>query len=188
MTQHVLTSTTVRQRGRTTPRSEWSGSFTKLFDEHFESLFRVLNRLCGEPELASEAAQDAFMKLFQRGSTPDDPRAWLFTVGMNRLRNAKTKRTRRRGLLTVSRGERVHSDPAPMPDATTESSELRDQVRRAMNQMSERDRQLLVLHAEGYSYREIAGALSLHEPSVGTLLRRAKQAFRQSFGGGSHAP
>jgi DNA-directed RNA polymerase specialized sigma24 family protein len=38
--------------------------------------------------------------------------------------------------------------------------------------------------AEGYSYRDIAAALDLRETSVGTLLARAKRAFRENYGGG----
>jgi len=40
---------------------------------------------------------------------------------------------------------------------------------------------MLLLRAEGYSYREIASALQLNEPSVGTLLARAKRAFREAY-------
>jgi RNA polymerase sigma-70 factor (ECF subfamily) len=43
--------------------------------------------------------------------------------------------------------------------------------------MPERERQMLLLRAEGYSYKDIAEALSLQETSVGVLLARAKRAF-----------
>ena len=39
-----------------------------------------------------------------------------------------------------------------------------------------------MLLGDGYSYREIAGALELSESSVGTLLARAKRLFRESYG------
>lgn len=47
--------------------------------------------------------------------------------------------------------------------------------------MTERDQQLLLLRAEGYSYRDIAVALELNEASVGVLLARAKRAFREKY-------
>jgi DNA-directed RNA polymerase specialized sigma24 family protein len=49
--------------------------------------------------------------------------------------------------------------------------------------MPERERHMLLLSAEGYSYREIAETLDLHEPSVGSLLARARQAFRECYEG-----
>ena len=39
----------------------------------------------------------------------------------------------------------------------------------------------LVLRGEGLDYREIAGILQLNETSMGTLLRRAQEAFRKEY-------
>jgi DNA-directed RNA polymerase specialized sigma24 family protein len=50
-----------------------------------------------------------------------------------------------------------------------------------------RERELLLLRAEGYSYRDIASALELNETSVGTLLARARRRFEEAYGGGSNA-
>jgi RNA polymerase sigma-70 factor (ECF subfamily) len=61
-------------------------------------------------------------------------------------------------------------------------------VRAALNRLSERDRQLLLLRADGYRYHEIAVALDLNEASVGTLLARAKRAFREAYDGEIDAP
>ena len=51
-----------------------------------------------------------------------------------------------------------------------------------MDRLSERDRGLLLLRAEGYSYRDLATALGLNEASVGTLLARAKREFLKEYG------
>ena len=155
--------------------------FVTLFEKHFPRLHRYLNRLGGDPELASELAQEAFVRLFQRNSPPDDPEAWLFTVGTNLLRNAGSKRARRTRLLDAHRGRAVHSDETPSPEATTLATEDRRRVRNAIERLAGRDQELLMLFSEGYSYREMATILSLKEASVGTLLRRAKHAFRAAF-------
>ena len=60
-------------------------------------------------------------------------------------------------------------------------------VRDAIDGMPERDRHLLLLRAEGYSYREIAVALEPNEASVGVLLARAKRAFRNHYEDGTGA-
>jgi RNA polymerase sigma-70 factor (ECF subfamily) len=51
-----------------------------------------------------------------------------------------------------------------------------------MNRLSERDRGLLLLRAEGYSYRDMAAALQINEASIGTLLARAKREFQRLYG------
>ena len=178
-----------RSQGPAMVSTEKLGSdpFVALFEGQFPRLHRYLNRLCGDPELASELAQDAFVRLYQRSSPPDDPEAWLFTVGTNLLRNAGSKRARRAYLLDAHRSRAVHSDEAPSPEVTTEAAEDRQRVRNAIDRLAERERELLMLFSEGYSYREMATILGLSEASVGTLLRRAKEAFRTVYEESTHA-
>lgn len=155
--------------------------FVELFNTHHGRLFRVLNRMCGEPDLAADLAQEAFVRLHRRGSLPDSPEAWLISVALNLLRNLKSGEGRRRRLLTIWRGQQVHSEPPPPPDAAPAAEDSRRRVRAALDGMPERERRLLLLRAEGYSYRDIATALSVNEASVGVMLARARRAFRQAW-------
>ena len=156
--------------------------FVELFEAHFQRLYRYLSRVSGDPELAADVAQDAFAKLYQRGSLPDAPEAWLITVALNLFRNAASTRTRRLRLLTPARGEAVLADPPSSPDAALEAEDTRRRVRQALDRMPERERNMLLLRAEGYSYRDIAQALHVNETSVGVLLARARRAFRKIYG------
>ena len=180
-----------RSEGEAVP-SDAASSFrdevTKLFNGHFSRLYRFLNRLTADTELAADLAQETFVKLYRRGALPDAPEAWLITVAMNLLRNVQSGRVRRRRLLTVTRGERAHSDRPPLPDDAVESADVRRRVRRVLDSLPERDRHLLLLRAEGYSYRDIARSLEINEGSVGVLLARAKRAFRESYEDAFDAP
>lgn len=161
----------------------------ELFHANFHRLVRYLDRLSGDPELAADLAQEAFVKLHRRGSMPDHPEAWLITVTLNLFRNARTTSARRRRLLTPARMEAALADPPPTPGQCTESADDRDRVRAAIERLSERDRRILLLRAEGYGYRDLAVALELNETSIGTFLARAKRAFREAYeGGADHAP
>lgn len=161
--------------------SPFQQRLASLFEAEFPRLFRYLNRLSGEPELAADLAQDAFVRLSRRGEMPDQPELWLVTVALNLFRNVKSTRSRRRRLLTMARAEAVLGDPMPSPAQATESHESRERVRAAIDQLPERERRLLLLRAEGYSYRDLASALHLNEASIGTLLARAKRAFRAAY-------
>ena len=153
----------------------------ELFDAHFHKVYRYLDRLSGEPDLAADLAQEAFIKLYQRGSLPNAPAAWLISVAMNLFRNARSTGSRRRRLMTVARGEQVHADPPPAPDQAVVTDESRRRVRSALDRLPDRERRLLLLRAEGYSYGEIAVALELNAASLGTLLARAREAFREVY-------
>jgi len=168
--------------------STFRGEVTALFNVHFRRLHRFLNRLSADSELAADLAQEAFVKLYRRGSLPDAPEAWLISVAMNLLRNMQSGRVRRRRLLTITRGERAHSDGPPLPDDALESADVRRRVRAVLDSLPERDRHLLLLRAEGYSYRDLARSLQLNEGSVGVLLARAKRAFREAYEDAFDAP
>lgn len=155
----------------------------ELFHLHFARLVRYLDRLSGDPDLAADLAQEAFVKLHERGSLPDHPEAWLITVALNLFRNVKSTEARRRRLLTVERAEAALGDPLPAPAQIVEAAEVRDRVRAVIDRLSERDRQILLLRAEGYGYRDLAAVLGLREASVGTFLARAKRAFRDAYEG-----
>jgi RNA polymerase sigma factor (sigma-70 family) len=152
-------------------------AFAELFQEHFDRLFRYLDRLSGDPDLAADLAQETFIKLYERGSLPEVPGAWLITVAMNLFRNAHTTRERRSRLLQVVPEAERFADRTVSPPHSAQSRDLERKVRRALDGMPERERQMLLLRAEGYSYKDIAEALSLQETSVGVMLARAKRAF-----------
>lgn len=158
-----------------------------LFRANHDRLFRFLDRQGGDPELAADVVQEAFVRLYGRGTLPENPEAWLISVALNLFRNARSQRSRRLRLLSVERGKRITGDPPPPPDQAAVVGETRERVRAALERLPVRERQLLLLRAEGYAYRDIARALELNEASVGTLLARAKQAFRDVYQESAHA-
>jgi RNA polymerase sigma factor (sigma-70 family) len=171
-------------------------AFRDEFDRRYTPLARYLARLVGDGALAADLAQEAFVRLFRRGAMPDEPGAWLVSVAHNLLRNERRQARRRMELIGARAAEVVPSDAAVSPDAAVEMDETREHVRRALDTLAERERRMLLLRYEGFSYQEIAAALQLHPASVGTLLARAKAAFRRALGEGtregkeegSHAP
>jgi len=165
--------------------SEFESAYRCVFATEFSRLFRYLNRLGGDPELAADLAQEAFVRLYKRGSLPEAPGPWLATVATNLFRNHRSTQVRRARLLTAERATGSLSDPSPSPSTAVEASETRRRVRLALDGLPERDRQLLLLRAEGFSYEELASALSIAPGSVGTLLARARTAFKTELGHGA---
>lgn len=162
--------------------------FEEIFDAQHSALQRFLVRLSGDPDLAADLTQETFVRLLRRGSVPDAPNAWLFTVALNLFRNARATVARRHSLLSRTRSRFALSDATPSPAEEMEADMDRRTVRAALDKILERDRNLLLLRAEGLSYRELAQALGLNEASVGTLLARAKRSFQEAYEEDSHAP
>jgi RNA polymerase sigma factor (sigma-70 family) len=109
-------------------------------------------------------------------------------VARNLFWNARSKSRRRLRLLAAEQARRAVGEANPSPAAHLEAARRRDHVRAALDKLPERDREMLLLRYEGFSYREIAETLDLKETSVGTLLVRAKDAFRRALEDEADAP
>ncbi|MEP6621186.1 MAG: sigma-70 family RNA polymerase sigma factor [bacterium] len=144
---------------------------SQLFTIHHDALFRYLVRLSGDADIAADAAQEAFVKLLQREPMGSGERAWLFTVGTNHVLEAKRTSARRLRLLT-GRGERTMGDAPPDAHASVEADERRRVVMAALDGLSDKERVAILMREEGFSHREIAGAVGTTTGSVGTLLAR----------------
>jgi RNA polymerase sigma-70 factor (ECF subfamily) len=155
-------------------------AFRDLYASRFASLYRYLDRMTGDAELAADVAQEAFIRLHGRGEMPDEPVGWLVTVATNLVRDDRRLTGRRLRLLS-EQPQRVPLGAPADPDADLERGERIGAVRAALETLTPRDRQALLLKHSGYSYREIAAALGLAETSIGTTLVRAGQAFRAAF-------
>ena len=54
-------------------------------------------------------------------------------------------------------------------------------MRRALAALDPRDRELLMMREEGFSYREMAEAVGVQATSVGTLVARAQKRFTETW-------
>ena len=89
-------------------------AFVQLFESEYQRLFRYLDRLAGDPDLAADLAQEAFIRLYRRGAMPERPGVWLITVALNLFRNIRSTSTRRSRLLMGTRATAALS-PSPAP-------------------------------------------------------------------------
>lgn len=154
--------------------SGFDGSFTSLYAEYREPLFRYVARYTGDPDLADDVVQDTFVRLDER-PPPDRHalRGWLFTVATNLARDALKVSRRRLGILQEAADRVPCGTPPPDPVTNLERDEVRERVRVAMATLSEKERTILLLREEGFAHREIAEAVGTTTKSIGTMIARA---------------
>lgn len=180
MPSHVVDSVRfIGERGRSSPPTAAGArhvNFDELFDDVYPELFRYCVRMAGDVDVAEDVVQDAFVRLLDRGVRGDRAglRAWLFKVATHRLRDGIRVRENRRRLL---RERPVAPDPVATPEELTRREERVFRARRALSRLDERDRTLLLLKEEGFSYQEMADAVGVRATSIGTLLARARRRF-----------
>jgi RNA polymerase sigma-70 factor, ECF subfamily len=153
--------------------------FGALYERLQPSLLRYLERLTGDEDVAQDVAQEAFLRLFRRKElTGDDARLWIFTVATNLVRDHGRSVVRRQRLLSA---RPVMPGSPPAPDVEAERNERVALVRAALEQLPERDRQLLLMREEGFRYQEMAEAVGVAPGSVGTLIARALKRFQAVY-------
>jgi RNA polymerase sigma factor (sigma-70 family) len=150
----------------------------ELFQEHHDSIYRYLVRLTGDPDLAADLAQETFIRWVDRQPDHDNPRAWLFTVATNMVRDHGRVGARRLTLLRGTDNAVAMGEADPAPDGQVEVAETQRLVRKALDRLSDKERTLLLMQQEGFTHREIGQAIDVNPKSVGVLLSRALKRFK----------
>ncbi len=149
----------------------------QLFNQYHASLVRMLYRRTGDPDRAEDLAQEVFARAL--AAPPDNPRPWLFAVALNLVRDDGRRAVRQGRRLQLLKGETESA--APAPDDQFEKDEGTAAVRAALNELNPRDREALLLKAEGFDYDEIAETLGLAKGSIGTTLARARKRLVEVY-------
>lgn len=172
---------TIFQAGARNPEPRFNGGMTAdlthLFNLYYESLVRMIYRRTGDRDRAEDLAQETFARAVS--APPDNPRPWLFAVALNLVREDGRRASTRGRRLELLRNESDGS--TTRPDADYERNEDTARVRAALATLKERDREALLLKAEGFNYDEIAATLGLAKGAVGTTLARARRRLVEAY-------
>jgi len=165
---------TIRETGLADPPFD----FEDLFRAQYARVTGVISRVVRDPARAEELAADAFLRLWRTpGAHGAGASAWVLRtalrLGIDELRRA-TRRARYAPLLRFVRD-------VPTPEDSAATGEERRRVLRALSAIRREQAALLVLRSHGFSYDELATTLDLRSGSVGTMLRRARQALRKEY-------
>jgi RNA polymerase sigma factor (sigma-70 family) len=154
-----------------------TADLAQLFEQYYASLVRMLYRRTGDRDRAEDLAQETFARAV--AAPPDNPRPWLFAVALNLVREDGRRAATRGRRLELLRAEQ--DQPAAGPEADFERREAAARVRGALAVLNERDREALLLKAEGFDYEEIAATLGLAKGAVGTTLARARRRLVEAY-------
>jgi RNA polymerase sigma factor (sigma-70 family) len=133
-----------------------------------------------DADRAHDLAQETFARAL--GQSPDNPRAWLFRVASNLANDEARSAIRRRKHLILIKGEaEAKQEAVPDPHDDLEQQERVDAVRKALDQLGDRDREALLLWNSGLSYQDIAAATGLAAGAIGTTLARARRRLVEAY-------
>jgi hypothetical protein len=151
-------------------------AFAELVTRHWGTAVALAARLLGSPDLARDAAQEASiaaMTGLDRLRTPDRFGAWFCGITLNVAR-----RWLRQLRAEAPAGLSDRACGSPGPDESAELSELAAQVRAAVSQLAEGQRQAVMLfYLQGLTHREVAAELAITVGAVKSRLHQARAAL-----------
>lgn len=161
-----------------------SEAFEQLFLSTYPHLVFLLRRMLGDSGRAEEIANEAFLKLHTTvlpTATRSNIPGWLYRTAMNL--GIDDLRTRNRHIQLAQEACRAVS-ASTQPENGLQlllRTETQQRVRLALSNIKPEWAQILLLRANGYSYKEIASHLEVSPGSVGTLLIRAEAGFEKCY-------
>lgn len=141
-------------------------------------LYRALFVVTGDRHEAEDVMQTAFVKVWERWDRVgrlDDPSGYLFRTAFN------THRSRaRRAVRSARKLLDLRTDQVP-PPAPHEVAEVRDRASRALDALTPRQRQAVVLTAMlGFSAADAAEVMKIRAATVRVLVSQARQVLVSS--------
>ncbi len=152
-----------------------------LIKQYQPAVLRVCVSILGSREV-EDLVQDVFIKILKKIRGFEGRAAlftWIYEIAVNHCRDELRRRKRRRWFsLHEMPQEALEQIPLDEISASEqiEAGEVRSQLRRALNQLTPKYRELVVLRdLEGLSYEEVAKISGLEEKLVKSRLHQARQ-------------
>ncbi|GAB4200046.1 MAG: RNA polymerase sigma factor RpoE [Sandaracinaceae bacterium] len=164
-------------------------AFTELIRLYEKRIFQLVLRMLQDRGEAEDVAQDVFLTVFKSidGFRGDSKLStWLYRIATNHCKNRiKYLERRARGKKTeldeVAEHDRVESASMSAsaqlarPDQQAEANQMEAIMRRAIAELDEDQRELVILRdVENMSYEEIQEITGLPEGTVKSRLHRAR--------------
>ena len=160
------------------------GAFEELVLLYEKRVLALTQRMCGNPEDAAEAAQEAFLAAWQglknfRGDSSFS--TWLYRLSSNACVDLLRREGRRQAAVSLD-GEDLNLDipsPIPSPQEEAERRELREQIEAGLRALPPEYREVLVLREmQQLRYDEIAHVLELDVGTVKSRISRGRKRLR----------
>jgi RNA polymerase sigma-70 factor (ECF subfamily) len=166
-------------------------AFSELITRYERPLYGYLVRLLRDPLTAEDAFQETWLRVLKALNRFDPSlrfAPWLYRIATNLCRDLGRRRRHRAhpslDQPVVAGEEMLLGDlvPAggPPPDEEAGASEVGEHVRRAVDQLPDRQREAFVLrHYQGLSYEEIARAQRCSLAAVKSNIHHAVVTLRR---------
>jgi RNA polymerase sigma-70 factor (ECF subfamily) len=152
-----------------------SAGFDEVFRSHYPRLVRALTVACGDPEVAADAVQEAFLRAHVRWKQlmrHGDPVVWVRRVAINAMRDHFRHESRGARVLAVLASDPQWVEgPSPHGEAVALLATLPPQQRLALS----------LYYLEGLSVAEVASAMAVSIGAVKFHMSQGRERLRPAL-------
>jgi len=164
-------------------------AFRQLVEYARVNVYRLAYDLTSDRHYAEDLSQEVFVKAYRAlGTFRGDAKwnSWLYRITVNAFYDFaksgmnKTIRYSDNRDQDSEENEIMKQGNSISPDASAEASIIQQDIEKALNRLSPRERSVFVLrHYHDLSLKQIAGTLEISDGTVKTLLFRAIRKLQQ---------
>ena len=153
------------------------GAFAEMMRAHYAFVYAIVIGIVNNPNDAEEVVQEIFLNAYRSLPQLEDTRrfkGWLAKIARNRALN--WLREQRIDTVSINEVSEDTLQTADSPDEQLIRNEQRELIRRAMETLPQKDRDIArSYYLEGASYDELIRAHGLSYKAISFRLSRAKQ-------------
>jgi len=160
--------------------------FAEIFDRHAEGIYRYAARRLGQ-QAAADVMSEVFLVAFRNrrryDTGRDDAWPWLYGIAVNVISQYQRGQRRHARMLAALPGALAADEVADEVLDRVTAAQLRPRIMRVLSELSERDRELILLVAWAeLSYEQAAQALGIPLGTVRSRLHRTRAKLRCAVG------
>ena len=155
--------------------------FKDIYDEYFDSVRKFVYYRCGDMEMASDVAQDVFMKVWEKRSflNEKDLKLLLYKIAADYYTDSYRRKMR---FINVEQSISTTQDETYSPEDEMNFNELIAAYTEALEQMTEKRRTVFLMSRDdGMKYSEIADNLRISVKSVEKHMSGALQFLKKKL-------
>ncbi|WP_202702254.1 RNA polymerase sigma factor [Flavobacterium sp. UGB4466] len=151
--------------------------FNEIYNKHYNKVFRLCKGyFCGDIALASDAAQEVFIKVWEHLDTfrnESSISTWIYRITVNTcllfLRKSSTRKEIRTDILPKVASE-TYSD---------EKEEQLQQMYQCIQKLEETNKMIILMILDGIEYPEISEVIGITEETLRVRIHRIKKSLTQ---------
>ncbi|MFH6935008.1 RNA polymerase sigma factor [Flavobacterium sp. YO12] len=151
--------------------------FNDIYNKHYNKVFRLCKGyFCGDISLASDAAQEIFIKVWEKLDTfrnESSISTWIYRITVNTcllyLRKSSSKKEIRTDILPQIVTENY----------SNEKDEQLQQMYQCIQKLEETNKMIILMTLDGIEYPEISEVIGITEETLRVRIHRIKKSLTQ---------